>query len=191
MKEEKIFEAMGDINENYITEAHGEAQKKKQVSWAKWIAVAAALLLAVPIGSFAYEMHQYNAAVGYLNSLGIQVEDLSDYSHREIKEAVKAIEAGEDNYLAEEILALSPTYGEESDTPTQVTTEQIRELEPAMTRKEVLALLGNTQDIGSGVYIYVYKVDGKYLLNIPFAGDEAQLGVNGADLLKALVEIEN
>ena len=55
-----------------------------------------------------------------------------------------------------------------------------------MTREDVLALLGNTQDIGSGLYVYVYEVDQKYLLRIPFASDEAQLGVTGEDLLKAL-----
>ena len=58
-----------------------------------------------------------------------------------------------------------------------------------MTREEVLSLLGNTQDIGSGIYIYVYEVDGEYLLRIPFASDDAQLGVTGEDLLKALTPI--
>ena len=55
-----------------------------------------------------------------------------------------------------------------------------------MTREEVLSFLGDTQDIGSGIYIYIYKVDGEALLRIPFAGDEAQLGVTGEELLKTL-----
>ena len=58
-----------------------------------------------------------------------------------------------------------------------------------MTRTDILSLLGNTQDIGSGIYIYLYEVDQQYLLRIPFASDEAQLGVTGEDLLKALVPI--
>ena len=33
--------------------------------------------------------------------------------------------------------------------------------------------------------MYVYEVDGEFLLHIPFAGDEARLGVTGEDLLKA------
>ena len=129
------------------------------------------------------------AAVDYLNSLGIAVEDLSDYSHKEIKEAAKTIDAGESNPLTEEILSLIPENKEPLDTPTQVTSEQIKELTPTMTREDVLSLLGDTQDVGSGIYIYLYEVDQQYLLRIPFASDEAQLGVTGEDLLKALVPI--
>ena len=153
------------------------------------LASAACLCLMVPLTAFAIDTIQYNAAVDYLNSLGIPVEDLGDYSHKEIKEAVKTIDAGESSPLTEEILNLLPGNEEQIDVPTQVTSEQIRELEPAMTREEVLSLLGNTQDIGSGIYIYVYEVDGEYLLHIPFASDGAQLGVTGEDLLKALTPI--
>lgn len=113
----------------------------------------------------------------------------SDYSRKEIKEAAKAIDAGESSPLTEEILDRLPDHKEPIETPTEVTSEQIRELTPTMTREEVLSRLGDTQDIGSGLYIYVYEVDGAYLLRIPFAGDEAQLGVTGEDLLKALTPI--
>ena len=91
--------------------------------------------------------------------------------------------------MTEEILNLIPENKEPLDTPTQVTSEQIRELTPTMTREEVLSFLGDTQDIGSGIYVYVYEVDGEYLLHIPFASDGAQLGVTGEDLLKALTPI--
>lgn len=97
--------------------------------------------------------------------------------------------AGESNPLTEEILSLIPENKEPLDTPTQVTSEQIKELTPTMTREDVLSLLGDTQDVGSGIYIYLYEVDQQYLLRIPFASDEAQLGVTGEDLLKALVPI--
>lgn len=181
-------EVLGDINENHINEARAY-HKAKKPGWVKWGAIAACLCLMVPLTAFAIDTIQYNAAVDYLNSLGIPVEDLGDYSHKEIKEAVKTIDAGESSPLTEEILNLLPGNEEQIDVPTQVTSEQIRELEPAMTREEVLSLLGNTQDIGSGIYIYVYEVDGEYLLHIPFASDGAQLGVTGEDLLKALTPI--
>ena len=105
------------------------------------------------------------------------------------KESAKTIDAGENSQLTEEILNLLPDNKEAIDEPTQVTSEQIRELTPTMTREEVLSFLGDTQDIGSGIYIYVYQVDQQYLLRIPFANDEAQLGVTGEDLLKALSPI--
>lgn len=80
------------------------------------------------------------------------------------------------------------TGEEPAGAPAQVTSEQVRSLTPDMTREEVLALLGGTQDVGSGIYVYVYEIDGKYLLRIPFAGDGAQLGVTGEELLKSLTE---
>lgn len=107
--------------------------------------------------------HSVSAAVDYLRSLGIPVEDLSDYSRTEIKEAVKTMDAGESSLLTEEILNLLPDSGEPIQRPTQVTSEQVRELTPTMTREEVLSFLGDTQDIGSGIYIYIYKVDGEAL----------------------------
>ena len=188
MTNEKLYEVLGDINEKYVSEAR-VYQKAKKPIWVKWGAIVACLCLMIPLTAFAIDIIQYNAAVDYLNSLGIVVEDLSDYSHKEIKEAVKTIDAGESSPLTEEILSLIPENKEPLDTPTQVTSEQIKKLTPTMTRNEVLSLLGDTQDIGSGIYIYLYEVDQQYLLRIPFASDEAQLGVTGEDLLKALVPI--
>ena len=188
MTNEKLYEVLGDINEKYVSEAR-VYQKAKKPIWVKWGAIVACLCLMIPLTAFAVDIIQYNAAVDYLNSLGIVVEDLSDYSHKEIKEAVKTIDAGESSTLTEEILSLIPENKEPLDTPTQVTSEQIKKLTPTMTRKDVLSLLGDTQDIGSGIYIYLYEVDQQYLLRIPFASDEAQLGVTGEDLLKALVPI--
>lgn len=188
MTNEKLYEVLGDINEKYVSEAR-VYQKAKKPIWVKWGAIVACLCLMIPLTAFAIDIIQYNAAVDYLNSLGIVVEDLSDYSHKEIKEAVKTIDAGESSPLTEEILSLIPENKEPLDIPTQVTSEQIKKLTPTMTRKDVLSLLGDTQDIGSGIYIYLYEVDQQYLLRIPFASDEAQLGVTGEDLLKALVHI--
>ena len=189
MNTKKFSDAMSELDTKYVDEALSYKKKDKMPIWVKWGAIAACLCLMMPLTAFAIDIIRYNAAVDYLNSLGIAVEDLSDYSHKEIKEAVKTIDAGESSPLTEEIRSLIPEYKEPIDTPTQVTAEQIKQLTPTMTRTDILSLLGNTQDIGSGIYIYLYEVDQQYLLRIPFASDEAQLGVTGEDLLKALVPI--
>ena len=189
MNTKKFSDAMSELDTKYVDEALSYKKKDKMPIWVKWGAIAACLCLMMPLTAFAIDIIQYNAAVDYLNSLGIAVEDLSDYSHKEIKEAVKTIDAGESSPLTEEIRSLIPEYKEPIDTPTQVTAEQIKQLTPTMTRTDILSLLGNTQDIGSGIYIYLYEVDQQYLLRIPFASDEAQLCVTGEDLLKALVPI--
>ena len=185
MNAKKFSDAMSELDSKYVDEAI-HYKKKQRKRFFPLAAACACLVLVLPLTAFAIDIIQYNAAVDYLTSLGIQAEDLSDYSRKKIKEAAKTIDAGESNSLSEEILKLLPDGEETIDTPTQVTSEQVKELTPTMTREDVLALLGNTQDIGSGMYVYIYEVDQQYLLRIPFAGDEAQLGVTGEDLLKAL-----
>lgn len=48
MKKEKLYEVLGDISEDYISEAHTTAKKKSP--WAKWVAVAASFALVLCIG---------------------------------------------------------------------------------------------------------------------------------------------
>ncbi|MDN5315724.1 MAG: hypothetical protein PWP10_4476 [Clostridiales bacterium] len=183
------------VEVNTMPRTHTSVKKKNP--WIKWVAAAACISLMFATAAFASEIIRYNAAVEYLTFLGIPVEDLSNYSRKEIKDAERIISAeetladGERNSLVDEYYSSQSVNGESVDVPTKVTSEQIRELLPTMTREEVLAFLGDTQDIGSGIYIYVYEVDQQYLLNIPFASDDAQLGVNGTDLLKTLKPIED
>lgn len=113
MKREEFCEVLGDINENYVKEAgaNPKAERRRRFKW-KVIAACLCLLLAAPLTVFAMDTIQYHAAVDYLRSLGIPVEDLSDYSRTEIKEAVKTMDAGESSLLTEEILNLLPDSGE-------------------------------------------------------------------------------
>ena len=188
MNAKKFTDAMGELDSRYLEEAMGY-KKKRGKRYLPLLAACACLLLAVPLAAFAIDTIQYNAAVDYLRSLGVPVEDLSGYSWKEIKEAAKTIDAGESSPLTEEILDKSLEGGEPVEAPAQVTSEQVRALTPTMTREEVLAQLGDTQDIGSGIYVYVYEVDQRYRLQIPFASDGAQLGVTGEELLKTLAPI--
>lgn len=49
MTDEKIFEAMADIDEKYISDAHDNKNNKAKISWIKWTAVAACLCVAAGI----------------------------------------------------------------------------------------------------------------------------------------------
>lgn len=51
MKKEQLYEVLGDINENYINDAHMTTKKNFRPVWLKWGALAACLCLVV-IGSF-------------------------------------------------------------------------------------------------------------------------------------------
>lgn len=50
MKKEQLYEALGDINENYVNEAHLTAKKTARPIWLKWAAMAACLCLVLGLG---------------------------------------------------------------------------------------------------------------------------------------------
>lgn len=192
-----LFRAVGGIEDAYIEEAAPKAKVhpiRRRFS-RSCIAVAAAVLLiaAIPLTAFALEIYHYNAAVDYLTSLGIDAKDLSDYSRREVIEAVEVIDApaGAENDLLNRLLPENSLPPARPTDFTDVTSEQVMLLTPTMTAKDVIELLGDTQDVGSGLFILCYRVDGAYTLNIPFATLHAQLGVTGEQLLQAKQPIEN
>ena len=59
MKKEKLYETIGDINENYVNEAHMTA-KKSRPGWLKWGAMAACLALVVMVATVAMPMMSDN-----------------------------------------------------------------------------------------------------------------------------------
>lgn len=181
MKKEELFQLLGEIDGELLKDA-----KPKRRRWLGYLAAAACLALLIPVTVYAEEYARFNAAVAYLNSLGIQAEDLSGYSRREIIHAYETIEAGTESPLVQELLP-PPTR---PDEPANVTSDQIRQLTPDMTAEEVMALLGQTKDVGSGLFILLYHVDGKYELLIPFAGLDAPLGVYGETLLLSMKPLE-
>ncbi len=194
MNSQKLFNSIGGIEDSFIDEAFPKekVQSTKRHFSVIRVAVVAALILvmAEPLTAFAIEAFQYNAAVTYLTSLGIEAEDLSDYSRREVIDAVKIYDAGERNFLIENLLQENDKIPV-TDTMAQVTSEQVSKLTPAMTYKDIIESLGNTVDVGSGIYILQYKVDGEYIIEIPLADDNAQLGVTGDKLLEAKQPIDN
>ena len=188
MNSRKVFHSIGEIEDRFIDEASPKektqpARRRFSVIRAA-VAAAVILVMAVPVTASAIETFQYNAAVTYLTSLGIEAGDLSDYSRREIIDTVKTYDAGESNALIENLLREKDKIPV-TDTMAQVTSEQVSELTPDMTYKDIIEVLGNTVDVGSGIYILQYEVDGAYTINIPLADDNARLGVTGDKLLEA------
>ncbi len=53
MKKEKLYEVLGDINEEYVNEAHMTAKKKSRPVWFKWGTMAACLALVVMVATIA------------------------------------------------------------------------------------------------------------------------------------------
>lgn len=190
MRKEDFFEVLGELDDDIVKGA--KEPMKKMINWKTMrvaaIAAVLAIALIVPAAAYAIETIRYNAAVGYLTSLGIDVEDLSDYSRQEVIKACEVYDAYDDvqNDLLENLLPKDGSVSTRPTEPTSVTSEQVLKLMPTMTAQDVIDLLGDTQDVGSGILILSYRVDNDYILYIPFTGLDAQLGVYGEDLLKAL-----
>ena len=60
MKKEKLYEVLGDINEEYVNEAHMTAKKKSRPVWLKWGAMAACLALVVMVATVSLPMMSDN-----------------------------------------------------------------------------------------------------------------------------------
>ena len=205
MKKEDLFEVLGDMDAAVVKCAKrpcGSSGSRLLVLTRPAAAVLALVMLAgLSVTAYAFEMdRRYNAAVAYLHSIGVEAEDLSDYSRAEIRRAAewcRTVEAGRDAAVPQgagplwekAADALETSAG--PDAPRAVSSESIRTLTPTMTYREVVDRLGETVDVGSGIYVLVYEVDGAYTLTIPFAGDDAQLGVTGEALLEALRPVED
>lgn len=191
MKKIQLLETIGKIDDKFISEIQNERKEHSKIFYLKRFAMATFVICLTVLTSYTvYAMKitkEYNAAVGYLQSLGIDVEDLSDYSKKEIIGAVNDYKFGLDNEIIDNLMDSSniPTR-----TLTSVTSKDIEKLQPNMTYNDVIEILGDTIDVGSGFYILNYKVDDKYILSIPFTTSDSELGVYGKDLLKALQPIE-
>lgn len=162
-------------------------RRKYKFAYASCIAIVVCCL-SLPIIYAMQVTKEYNAAIGYLQSLGIEVEDLSSYSKKEIIRVYDAYKAGENNEILNKLL--ENDVDKTTKNLLSVTSADIEKLQPNMTYKDVINMLGDTIDVGSGIYILNYKVDDKYILSIPFTSLESELGVYGKDLLKALQPIE-
>ena len=80
MKKEQLYEVLGDINENYVNDAHKTAKKKSRTVWTKWAAMAACLCLVV-VGAFIAPNLIGNQNVeqpmgqGFFNATVIEIEN--------------------------------------------------------------------------------------------------------------------
>ena len=98
MKNERLYELIGEINEQQVIEAMTYKKSKKSV-YLKWGTMAAciALLLGVCIGSFAFvaEAKEYKAAVQFFNDYNMSTEALT---RSEIKAVYRDIITKSFNY---------------------------------------------------------------------------------------------
>jgi len=72
----------------------------------------------------------------------------------------------------------------------KVVSDQVKEIVPNMSYDDVVNLLGETLDSGSGVYILNYIVDNDNVLTITFYSTSQPANLNGEELLNNLIPID-
>ena len=171
----------------------------------KFVAVVCAccLLLGIGVTAYALEIREYNVAVAYLKDLGIGIDG---YSRKEIKLVYHDINSGE--FVKELTVTMLEETARNSGIGTpgknakellndintseqgakivKITSEQVKQVTADMKYDDIVALLGETVDIGSGIYILQYEVDGEYTLDISFISHDTPCGYSGDELLSRL-----
>lgn len=71
-------------------------------------------------------------------------------------------------------------------TPTIVSAYDVSKITPDMTYMDIAKILGYTQDIGSGVYLFVYVIEGYNRFTISAPGLDCPLNLSGEKILSGL-----
>jgi len=183
--------------------------KRKEYYMRKRIIVTAAALLVVCITSFsaymAVDAYEYNKAERFLSEIGINAGELPRGEAIEVYKDIKserfslpvtvsilmekAEEIGIKNLpndgkaIYDALLAYNRlTY------TAKITSDQIRAIKAGMTYKEIIDQLGVTKDIGSGMHILQYAVDGDKIFYLSFANENDICEKSGEELLLTLVD---
>lgn len=151
----------------------------------------------------AVDLYQYNQASGFLGDLGIEASELSRSEAKKIYKDITSdafeYETTVDvlNSRAKELgIENIPANGKEAYeaivnyhgliSTCKITSDQIRTIKSGLTYKEIIKILGDTKDIGSGVHVLQYAVDGQKVLYLSFAEENDICNQSGDELLKTL-----
>ena len=138
----------------------------------------AELLIGRSVGHFGAE--RFVAEMMYAGN-GLRIES-SYLTQAEFVDAVTSLIGGLDEAAqtagsetdGKNAEVVNPAYQDEQIP--KVTSEQVRKVTDDMKFDDIIALLGETANVGFGRPILQYEVDGDYLLNIAFISLETPLG---------------
>jgi len=146
---------------------------------------------------------EYNKADSFLGEIGIQASNLSKSEAKKVYNDIKsdsfecettkavlsarANEVGIENVPsnAKEIYQEIVNYNGLVYT-AKITSSQISAIKTGLSYKEIIEILGNTKDVGSGLHVLLYAVDGDKILYLNFGNENDICNLSGDELLKTL-----
>lgn len=195
-----------NIRRRVINSVQHESRKVNFIMKRKLIAICCTIAI-LSVGSVsayaAVDVYQYNQASGFLGEIGIEASELSRSDAKKIYKDITSdtfeYETTIDvlNSRAEELgIENVPTNGKEIYDAIvnyhglvgtgKITSEQIKNIKSGSTYKEIIRMLGDTKDVGSGLHVLQYAVDGDKVLYLSFADENDICNQSGDDLLKTL-----
>lgn len=170
------------------------------------VAIAAVVVVTLSVSAYAaVDAVQYNQAASVLAKVGIDAATLPRTEAKLIGSDIASnsfSNAETQKVLAEQAasLGLTVTSTDAKDYyealvdykglvgTSKVTSAQIRAIAAGTTYKAIIALLGATKDVGSGLHVLQYAVDGNKILYLSFAEETDVCAMSGEELLASAVD---
>lgn len=216
MDERELFKKMinenlfkkEEIRKNVLSVINCADKRKGYFIRKKLILVGISVCIVVAISLSAYaavDIYQYNQAESYLGKIGIEADKLSRQEAKKVykdiasdsfvyettKEVLndRAIEMGIEE-IPQDAKAIYESIVEYHGliSTAKITTTQILAIKAGMTFGEIIKSLGSTKDIGSGLHVLQYAVDGDKIFYLSFPDESTKCTLSGAEYVKTLVD---
>lgn len=177
MKKEDLFEAFGDINSNYIKEAHMKNSRKVGFSWVKWGTIAACLVmlvLCVPLATYLLKAPDSETSV--IETPEIEnVNEVEALQNGEESSSIKEISTEDENIEEKEIKELDATKDDDKklsevvqpesqesmveDSPADPNGEYNETVNNSDLGKEISQFFGGSYTDANGKFVIVLTED--------------------------------
>ena len=168
--------------------------------------ITIAILITVSMSVYAVvDVYEYNQADSFLGEIGI---DASSLLRSDAKNVYKDIKSGAFEYATtKDVLYNEANKMGIKDIPQnakdiynsiveynglvytgKITSAQIKAIKAGTSYKDIIKVLGNTKDIGSGRHVLQYAVDGDKIFYLSFGDENDICNQSGDELIKTLVD---
>lgn len=168
--------------------------------------MAIAILTTVSLSVYAaVDIYEYNQADSFLGEIGIEASSLSRSVAKKVYKDIKS-DAFEHETTKDVLYQEANELGIE-DIPQnakaiydsiveynglvytgKITSAQIMAIKAGTSYKDIIKVLGNTKDIGSGRHVLQYAVDGDKIFYLSFGDENDICNQSGDELITTLVD---
>lgn len=197
-----------EIRKNILNGVNSAGMKEGNFMRKKLVlaGLSVGIVIAISISAYAtLDIYQYNQAESFLGKIGIEADKLARQEAKKVYNDIKtdsfeyettkdvlnnrAVEMGIEE-IPQDAKAIYESIVEYNSlvSTTKITTAQLLAIKAGMTFGEIIKSLGPTKDIGSGLHVLQYAVDGDKIFYLSFADENTKTTQSGAEYVKTLVD---